>query len=74
MAVLLANRIYLPLLLAFLPAAFLADFTAGFFAAFLPTVAADPPDFFPNTLSQFLENSGLGPERTIGPDIDSRDS
>jgi hypothetical protein len=26
----------------------------------------------PNTFSQFLENSGLGPERTIGPLMETR--
>src|SRR5262249_5620891 len=51
---------------AFLAAFFLAAFGAGFSAAgaalFLP-----PP--LPKTLSQFLLNCGLGPERTIGPDM-----
>jgi hypothetical protein len=33
------------------------------------------PFFLPlNTLSQFFENSGLGPERTIGPDMARFDS
>jgi hypothetical protein len=44
---------------------FLTAFLAGEAAAFVAALA----DFLPKTLSQFLENSGLGPERTIGPDI-----
>jgi hypothetical protein len=39
-------------------------------AALAGFVAALAPFFLPaNTLSQFLLNSGLGPERTIGPDM-----
>ena len=50
----------------FLPAFFLAAFfagaaAAGFAAAFFP---------FVKILSQFAENFGVGPVRTIGPDID----
>ncbi|MEX0713687.1 MAG: hypothetical protein WD278_15210 [Pirellulales bacterium] len=57
------NRIYLPLFFFFLVAAFLACVRLLVPADFVPAC------FFPNTLSQFFENSGLGPERTIGPDI-----
>jgi hypothetical protein len=48
----------------------LAAALAGFLVAdFAPAADAFPADFFAKTLSQFLVNSGLGPERTIGPDI-----
>ena len=65
-------------------AAFGADFGADFFAAFLEATAAS---FFavafvallpavavflsPNARSQFFQNSGVVPVRTIGPLIDS---
>jgi len=42
-------------------AAFTSAFATGFFLA---------PPFFPNTLSQFFQNSGVVPVRTIGPLID----
>jgi hypothetical protein len=41
-----------------------------FFAVFVTGVlAVDLIGFLLNTLSQFFVNSGLGPERTIGPDM-----
>jgi hypothetical protein len=44
-----------------------------FFAIFFEVVVAAAfffaDFFFSNTLSQFDEYSGVGPERTIGPDI-----
>ena len=53
--------------------------TGYFFAFFLPDFFL-PPDFFaavvadfefflPKMFSQFAENCGVGPVRTIGPDI-----
>ncbi|HEY4310645.1 MAG TPA: hypothetical protein VGN12_14440 [Pirellulales bacterium] len=58
-------------LTAFAGALALADFAAGL-AGFAGALA---PFFLPlNTLSQFFENSGLGPERTIGPDMARFDS
>ncbi len=54
---------YLPAFFFFLGADFLALVAVAGFDAVLV------PDFLPKTLSQFFENSGLGPERTIGPDI-----
>lgn len=55
----------------FLPfLAFLAAFFAALGAAFLALDLAGLAAFFlPNTFSQFFENVGVGPVRTIGPDI-----
>lgn len=59
----------------FLPDDFLADL-AFFFADFLAVVVALAAGFFfaafflsPNTLSQFFQNAGVVPVRTIGPPI-----
>ena len=38
-------------------------------AAVADVLTVDLADFLLKTLSQFFVNSGLGPERTIGPDI-----
>jgi hypothetical protein len=42
---------------------FLTDLVVGLTAAFVAAF------FVPNTESQFLENSGVGAVRTMGPDI-----
>ena len=67
-------------LLAALATLLAATFLAVFFALFLAGLPAGPADSdladflaepfpFEKMLSQFLVNVGLGPDRTIGPDI-----
>jgi hypothetical protein len=51
---------FFPFLAAFLAAFFLVDLG-------LAVETADDFDFLPKIFSQFFENSGLAPERTIGP-------